>query len=331
MLSSLTWVYASLGAALNATYNATCSAILAASPLQPNHLHPTAVPSAVLVPLSIPSPPNPVALSLGPFTVRWYALWIITGMAVAIFWTSKRWARRGGESELPLDVGIWVCLWGVVGARVMAVLSYPEQYFGSGIPWWQAFAIWEGGLAIYGGLIFGAATMVFLIHRRGLPVLPFLDAAAPTVLVAQAFGRLGNYFNQEVFGSPTTLPWGLEIANANLPSGYAPGTLFHPTFLYEILWNLLACGVILLYEKRGKFFAGELSAAYFALYSLGRFGLEFLRIDYQNTVFGSIRWFQLVAALVFVAALAAWLYFRRRAQSWCLAQSDKFALEENPS
>lgn len=261
-----------------------------------------------LLPLAIPSPPSPIALSLGPLTIRWYALWIITGMIVAILWSSRRWEKRGGDPNLLWDVGLYVCVFGILGARAMAVLSYPGDYFGPGIPWWQPFAIWQGGLAIYGGLIAGVLTMMVMMRRRGLPVGVFIDAVAPTVLVAQALGRLGNYFNQEVYGSATTLPWGLEIAPENLPAGTASGTLFHPTFLYEIIWNLFALGVILLYERvresRENLYAWELTALYFLLYSLGRFLLEFVRIDYQYTV-GGVRWFQIVAGagVVFGAGL----------------------------
>ncbi|EEZ91967.1 prolipoprotein diacylglyceryl transferase [Mobiluncus mulieris 28-1] len=249
-------------------------------------------------PVSIPSPPSPVFLSLGSLTVRWYAVWILTGMVVAIIWSAKRWESRGGNPDLLWDVGVYVCVFGILGARAMAVASYPHQYFGPGIPWWQPFAIWQGGLAIYGGLIAGLLTMIVMLRRRRLPVGVFIDAVAPTVLVAQSLGRLGNYFNQEVYGSATTLPWGLRIADANLPSGVASGTLFHPTFLYEILWNLIGVGVILGYEhyrkQAGKLYAWELAALYFLFYSVGRFALEFVRIDFQYTVLG-IRWFQIVA------------------------------------
>lgn len=250
-------------------------------------------------PQSIPSPPSPILLSLGPLTVRWYAVWILTGMLVAIIWSARRWKQRGGDPDLLWDVGVYVCVFGILGARAMAVASYPHDYFGPGIPWWQPFAIWQGGLAIYGGLIAGVLTIIVVIRHRKLPVGVFIDAVAPSVLVAQALGRLGNYFNQEVYGAPTALPWGLEIADAHLPAGATSGTLYHPTFLYEILWNLLCVGVILLYERHrkreGKLYAWELTGLYFLLYSLGRFALEFVRIDYQYTLAG-IRWFQIVAA-----------------------------------
>lgn len=258
----------------------------------------------VVLPQSIPSPPSPIAVSLGPLTIRWYALWIISGMIVAIIWSARRWKRRGGDPDLLWDVGIYVCLLGIVGARLMAVLSYPHEYFGPGIPWWQPFAIWQGGLAIYGGLIAGVLTMVLMMRRRRLPVGIFIDSVAPTVLVAQSLGRLGNYFNQEVYGAATTLPWGLEIADKNLPAGVASGTLFHPTFLYEILWNMFSVGVILLYERyrehAEELYAWELTGLYFLLYSLGRFALEFVRIDYQYVI-GGVRWFQIVAAAGIIA------------------------------
>lgn len=265
----------------------------------------------------IPSPPSPVAISVGPVTIRWYAVWILLGMCVAVFWSAKRWGRRGGNPDLLWDVGVYVCVFGIVGARLMAVVSYLHDYFGPGIPWWKPFAIWQGGLAIYGGLIAGFLTIVVMVRRRRLPVGVFIDAVAPTVLVAQALGRMGNYFNQEVFGSPTTLPWGLQIADDRLPIGFASGTLFHPTFLYEIIWNLFAVTVILGYERyrrrRGVLRAWELAALYLFLYSLGRFALEFVRIDYQYELMG-IRWFQIVSGAGVLVGLVL-LFLARR---WAL-------------
>lgn len=284
---------------------------------------------------SIPSPPSPILLSLGPLTIRWYAFWIILGMALAIFWTSKRYQARGGNPELVGDIGIWICLLGIVGARAMAVFSYPGDYFGPGIPWWKPFAIWQGGLAIYGGLIGGFLAAVCFLRFKKQPLGVFLDALAATVLAAQALGRLGNYFNQEVYGKATTLPWGLEISPQMAPANTAPGTLFHPTFLYEIIWNLLAMGILLLYEKIrqrshdsefaqqvnvcpatgqswGRLCAWEIIGLYLFLYSLGRFFLEFVRIDYQYTVAGGVRWFQVVAGVIAVVGLAVFAAARYR-------------------
>ncbi|NMW47895.1 prolipoprotein diacylglyceryl transferase [Mobiluncus curtisii] len=284
---------------------------------------------------SIPSPPSPILFSLGPLTVRWYAFWIILGMALAIFWTSKRYQARGGDPELVGDIGVWICLLGIVGARAMAVFSYPGDYFGPGIPWWKPFAIWQGGLAIYGGIIGGFLAIVCFLRVKRQPVGVFLDALAPAMLAAQALGRLGNYFNQEVYGRATTLPWGLEISPQMAPANTAPGTLFHPTFLYEIIWNLFAMGILLLYEKLrkrshnsefvqqadlcpptnqswGRLCAWEIIGLYLFLYSLGRFFLEFVRIDYQYTVAGGVRWFQVVAGVIAVAGLAVFGVARYR-------------------
>ncbi|WP_308535629.1 prolipoprotein diacylglyceryl transferase [uncultured Mobiluncus sp.] len=284
---------------------------------------------------SIPSPPSPILLSLGPLTIRWYAFWIILGMALAIFWTSKRYQARGGNPQLVGDIGIWICLLGIVGARAMAVFSYPGDYFGPGIPWWKPFAIWQGGLAIYGGLIGGFLAAVGFLRFKKQPLGVFFDALAPTVLAAQALGRLGNYFNQEVYGKATTLPWGLEISPQMAPANTAPGTLFHPTFLYEIIWNLLAMSLLLLYEtirKRsrdsqfaqqvnvcratgqswGRLCSWEIGGLYLFLYSLGRFFLEFVRIDYQYTVAGGVRWFQVVAGIIAVVGLAVFAAARYR-------------------
>lgn len=290
-------------------------------------------PGSLQPPASIPSPPSPILFSVGGLTVRWYAVWILTGMVVAILWSAKRWRARGGNPELVGDVGLWSCLFGIVGARAMSVVSYPEQYFAPGTPWWKPFAIWEGGLAIYGGLIGGAITIVVMVRRRGLPVGVFFDAMAPTILVAQALGRLGNYFNQEVFGSPTTLPWGLQIDAAHLPSGTLPGTLFHPTFLYEALWNLASLGLILAVERwairRQKLGAWQVAGSYLLLYSLGRFLLEFVRIDFQNTIAGGIRWFQAVAGLGVLIGLFLLTWASRRHLPYrVLKDSPDTALQE---
>lgn len=289
----------------------------------------------ISLPAAIPSPPSPILFSLGPFTVRWYAIWIILGMGLAMWWSSKRWERRGGKPEFLFDMGLWVCVLGIVGARLMSVVSYPYLYFGAGIPWWQPFAIWQGGLAIYGGLIAGTLTIWIMARHQHLPLGPLLDSIAPTVLLAQSLGRLGNYFNQEVFGSATTLPWALQIDAAHLPSGYEPGTTFHPTFLYEIIWNLSMMGLILLYEKLrmsrpvtepageptrpadskasfGNLGAYEVTALYFACYSTGRFFLEFVRIDSQATLPGGLRLFQLMALIVAVAAVALFVAARQK-------------------
>ena len=197
----------------------------------------------------IPSPSSAVWY-LGPIPVRAYALCILTGVFVAVWWSDRRYRARGGRPELVLDVAIVAVPAGIVGARLYHVISSPDDYFGPNGDLARIPQTWQGGLGIWGGIAGGVLAGVLLLRHRGLRVAPLADAVAPTLLVAQAIGRLGNWFNQELYGSPTTLPWGLRIDEAHLPAGstYPPGTLFHPTFLYEALWNLAGAALLVWIE-----------------------------------------------------------------------------------
>jgi prolipoprotein diacylglyceryl transferase len=233
-------------------------------------------------PLSIPSPPSAWAsFQLGPLTVHTYALCILAGIVAAVLITDRRLRSRGAPSGLAVDAAIWAVPIGIVVARIYHVLTHPGDYFAAGDDLRNVFAIWDGGNAIYGAELGGALGLFLACRRAGFRFLAFADALAPALLVAQAIGRLGNWFNHELFGLPTTLPWGLQIESTNpkFPPGLPAGTLFHPLFLYEIVWDLLGALVIVLLERRGRMHLGTSIAAYFIWYGVGRAALEAIRID----------------------------------------------------
>jgi prolipoprotein diacylglyceryl transferase len=236
---------------------------------------------------SIPSPPPAWAqFQVGPLTIHIYALCILAGIIAAIFITQRRLSARGGRSGMVLDVIIWAVPLGIVGARFYHVFTHGGDYFYPGANLWNVFAIWDGGNALYGSLLGGALGAWIGCRRVGIRLWSFADALAPAMLVAQATGRIGNYFNHELFGLPTTLPWGLEIlpTDSMFPKDLPAGTLFHPLFLYEIIWNLVGVAILLLLERR---FAarphplrwGRLFGLYLVWYGLGRSWLEAIRID----------------------------------------------------
>ncbi len=196
------------------------------------------------VPLAIPSPPQSV-WHLGPLPIRAYALAIMVGIVVAVWIARRRWAERGGDPDTVLEIAFWAVPFGIVGGRIYHVISSPDAYFGVGGDPVRALYIWEGGLGIWGAIALGAVGAWIGARRQGVSFAVFADVVAPALLVAQAIGRLGNWFNQELFGGPTTLPWGLRIdpTAPTFPVGDPPGTLFHPTFLYELLWNLAAAAL----------------------------------------------------------------------------------------
>ena len=238
-----------------------------------------------LLPVSIPSPPQGVWY-LGPVPLRAYGIIIACAMVVAVLLTKKRYEERGGNPELVYDVALWAIPFGIVGARLYHVITSPYKYFGPNGQWLEIFRIWEGGIAIMGAVIGGVIGSAIALHRAGQRMGPFADAVAPTLLIAQAMGRFGNWFNQELFGKATTLPWGLEIDDRHLPAGYTSGTLFHPTFLYEVIWNLSMAFIIIALDKRFKFKGGQLIFLYMSLYAIGRFWIENLRIDPAKIILG---------------------------------------------
>ncbi len=235
---------------------------------------------------SIPSPSQGV-WNLGPLPIRAYALAILLGIVVAIYVGNRRWIARGGQPGIVADVAIWAVPFGIVGGRLYHVITDNQIYFGeNGKGLVAAFRIWDGGLGIWGAVILGGVGAWIGVRRRGLPLPPFADAIAPGIVLAQAIGRWGNWFNQELFGAPTDLPWGLEIDPANRPEGYEQFATFHPTFLYESLWCVGVAVVLVWADRRWRMGHGRVFALYVSLYSLGRIFWESLRIDEAHHFFG---------------------------------------------
>jgi prolipoprotein diacylglyceryl transferase len=235
---------------------------------------------------SIPSPGQGVWY-LGPVPLRAYALLILLGIFVAIWITDKRWVARGGRSGQIGDVALWAVPAGIIGARLYHVLTDWSVYFGvDGRGFVAALKIWEGGLGIWGAVAGGALGAWYACRRYGLLLPPLGDALAPGLAVAQAIGRWGNWFNQELFGEPTSVPWALQIDPANRPAGFEQYATFHPTFLYESLWCLLVALVVWWLDRRLRMGHGRVFASYVALYCLGRLFWELLRIDTATLVLG---------------------------------------------
>lgn len=294
--------------------------------------------AAALLPLSIPSPAQSVWY-LGPVPLRAYALCMLTGIFLAAWWTHRRYRARGGDEDSTYDIAMLAVPAGILGARLYHVLSSPDAYFGPNGDLALIPQIWKGGLGVWGAMPAGIAVGAWILHRRGLRPGPFADAVAPAFLVAQAVGRLGNWFNQELFGKPTTLPWGLEIDDAHLPDGFASGTLFHPTFLYEALWNLAGAAFLLWLERRLRrrdgAVGGRLIWAYVMVYACGRVWIEYLRIDEAEHVLG-LRlnvWTSIVVGLI---GLVGYVIASRRSPSDAITRDGEDeragkAAEEGPT
>jgi prolipoprotein diacylglyceryl transferase len=271
----------------------------------------------VIAPLSIPSPDpewqvwevNLFGLQLNIHT---YALCILLGIILAVMITSRRLTKRGAEPGVVLDIALWAVPLGIIGARIYHVLTHPDDYF-AGQELWRVFAIWEGGNAIYGSLIGGAIGVWIGCRMTGIRFWSFADALAPGLLVAQAAGRLGNWFNHELYGAPTDLPWGLEIPadNPTFPAGLAEGTLFHPTFLYEIIWNLAGAALIVLLERKINLRWGKALAVYLIWYGTGRAFFESIRVD-PSEMFLGIRSNVWASFAAIVLGIVIFLVQRRR-------------------
>ena len=238
-----------------------------------------------MIQLSIPSPSTGV-IYLGPLPLRAYSLFIILGIFVAIWLGNKRWIAKGGKPGQVSDVAIFAVPFGIIGGRIYHVATDWEKYFGSGQNWIDALKIWNGGLGIWGAILFGGVGAWIGCKYYKIYLPPFADAIAPGIIFAQAIGRLGNYFNQELFGKPTDLAWGLEIAEKFRPQGFESFATFHPTFLYEIIWNVLIGFGLIYLDRKYKIGHGRLFALYVSLYSLGRLFIENLRIDEARLVLG---------------------------------------------
>ncbi|WP_211241254.1 prolipoprotein diacylglyceryl transferase [Pseudonocardia spinosispora] len=258
----------------------------------------------------LPSPPQSV-WHLGPVPIRAYALCILAGILVAGRWTQVRWRARGGDPEQIVDIAIWAVPFGVVGGRLYHVITDPELYFAPGREPIRALYIWDGGLGIWGAVALGALGAWIGCRRLGVRLPDFADALAPGLILAQAIGRWGNYFNQELFGGPSTLPWAVEIDLAHRPAESLDLATYQPTFLYESLWDI---GVALLLVWAGRRFLlnnGRLFALYVAAYTVGRGWIEALRIDHANHFLG-LRLNDWTSLVVFLGAVA-FLLARRRA------------------
>ncbi|MBE4716643.1 prolipoprotein diacylglyceryl transferase [Pseudarthrobacter sp. AB1] len=271
--------------------------------------------AAALVPASIPSPDwsgFDIPLPWGSLRIHAYALCILAGIIAGLWLTSVRWARRGAPEGSVWDIVIWAIPFGIIGGRLYHVVSSPDAYFGPGFDGTGDLGlipqIQRGGLGIWGAVVLGVLGAWIGCRRSSVKLTAFLDAAAPGLLLAQAIGRWGNYFNQELFGGPTTLPWGLQIDadNANFPAGMPADTLFHPTFLYESLWNIAGVLILLALDRRFNFRRARLFWIYAMYYTLGRVWIEAMRIDdaEQINLFGiTTRLNVWTSIFVFVAAL----------------------------
>src|SRR5918994_2818156 len=239
----------------------------------------------------IPAPPTN-GLQVGPLFFHLYGLCIALGVLAAFWLANRRWVQGGGLGY---------------------VLTHTGDFRDNPL---EVFAIWQGGLALYGGLTVGILTGLWVARRRGLPVLRALDAAIPAIPLAQAFGRWGNYFNQELFGTPTTLPWALEVDPEHRPDRYADFATFHPTFLYESLYNLAVVVILLRVSATRRLRPGSLSLLYLVLYGAGRFGLELLRTDTTFRLLGLSRNAWISLALVIGGSVWLWLRERRKEREW---------------
>mgnify|MGYP006280415893 FL=1 len=239
-----------------------------------------------MLPAYIPSPSQGV-WDLGPIPIRAYAFAIIIGIVVAVWLGNKRYVARGGQPETITDLAIWAVPFGIVGGRLYHVITDHQLYFGpggSGLV--GALRIWDGGLGIWGAVALGGVGAWIGARRLGIPLPPVADAIAPGIALAQAIGRWGNWFNQELFGGPTTLPWGLVIDPSHRPAAFADVQAFHPTFLYESLWLVGVALVVIWADRHWTMGHGRAFALYVLLYCVGRLWIELLRVDPANTILG---------------------------------------------
>ena len=282
------------------------------------------------LPLSIPSPSQGVWY-LGPFPIRAYALCIIAGILVAVWLGDRRWQERGGKPGQIGDIAIWAVPFGIVGGRLYHVITDNGNYFGEGRDPVTALYIWQGGLGIWGAVALGGVGAWIGARQAGVKFLPLADALAPGIVIAQAIGRLGNWFNQELFGRPTDVPWALEIPDvANRPAGFEQFATFHPTFLYELLWNLAVAALVIWADRRFRLGHGRAFALYVAGYCAGRGWIEYLRIDpvEADDVFG-LRlnvWTSIVLFALSVAYIA-WSSKRHPGREESVLREDRSSVE----
>ena len=268
--------------------------------------------SHVLMALTLPSPASPIIFEAGPLAMRWYGLCIALGIAVGTFVVSRELTRKGYDGALALDALFFVVPLGFIGARVYHVLTDYDLYADDPFP--GIFEVWNGGLGIYGAVVGGFLGVLIFARIRGISPLMFADAAAPGLILAQAIGRWGNYFNQELFGRPSDLPWAIRISPENRPQGFEGSAAFHPTFLYESIWNVLVFFVLLFIARRfaSSLKNGDIFLIYVSLYSVGRFFVESLRID-PAFLLGDFRGNLFVASVL--ALTFALIFFLRHAST----------------
>lgn len=267
---------------------------------------------------SIPSPTRAI-LEIGPLTIHFYALGIILGIIVTIFWGNRRYVARGGKAGVVADVAIIAVPLGIIGGRIYHVITSPAGYFGSNGNFFQIFFIWKGGLGIWGAISLGFAAAWWVYRgkdRAGISFGIFADSIAPGLVMAQAIGRWGNWFNIELFGKPTTLPWALQVPTNYRPTGYSQYETFHPTFLYESLWCVAIALLLVRLSASKKIFDGGLFAIYVGAYCFGRGFIEYLRIDDAEHILG-LRINVWVSVLLFLAAMIFFFngYQRAKKQS----------------
>ncbi len=231
---------------------------------------------------SLPSPSSS-SIELGPLTLRAYGLMIALGVLAAVWLFAKRLAERGFDPDAATGIAMWAVPAGLVGARLYHVITDWRSFEGR---WEDAFKIWQGGLGIPGGIALGAAVGIWQARRRGIDLPTVVDLAAPSLPLAQAIGRWGNWFNQELYGKPSDLPWALEIDPEHRVAAYRDDTTFHPTFLYESLWNFALVGFLLWLDRRRVLRPGALFAVYTGGYALGRLWIEAIRIDTASQLGG---------------------------------------------
>jgi prolipoprotein diacylglyceryl transferase len=246
----------------------------------------------------IPSPERGVVY-LGPIPLRGYAFCIIIGVFVAVWLGNRRWVARGGRAGTVADIAVWAVPFGLVGGRLYHVITDYELYFSEGRDWVDAFKVWEGGLGIWGAIALGAVGAWIGARRRGVPLPAYADAIAPGIALAQAIGRWGNWFNQELYGRATDVPWALKITSDT--DGRVPGT-YHPTFLYESLWCIGVALLVIWADRKFKLGHGRAFALYVASYCVGRFWIEYMRVDDAHHILG-LRLNCWTALVVFVLAV----------------------------
>jgi prolipoprotein diacylglyceryl transferase len=257
---------------------------------------------------SIPSPHTGV-LNVGPLHIHLYGLTLLVAILACVWLTTRRWKRQGGDPDLVIRVAVWGVAFGVVGAR-----AYHDVTSWSEVPspkWKGVFEVWQGGLGVWGGILLGTLAGWVVVRRAGVRFAPFMDAAAPGLLLAQGIGRIGNWWNQELFGKPTSLPWGLKIDVAHRPPQYPLNATFHPTFLYELIWDVAGVLLLLWVARRWRIKPPGLFALYVAYYCFGRFFEELLRVDPAHH-FAGLRLNAWVSIVCFAVAVPVFVWLQRR-------------------